>query len=127
MAISKIDRIAAWFQDRGYVVSMSRGSDAWPVRVWTTHEGTEVHGLETTLLGALTELRAEVEAARKRSGRAAWSGARRLRVLCACGHWIDWRAAGFVGAMQDDVERLELRNCTRCGSTRAIVTARKEE
>lgn len=71
MALSKIDRLAAWFQDHGYVVSLGRGSDTWPVRVWTLHSGTEIHGLETTLLGALTELRSEIEAARKREGRAA--------------------------------------------------------
>lgn len=50
----------------------------------------------------------------------------RLRVLCSCREWIDWRAASFVGVMQDDVERLELRNCPRCGSTRALVVASVE-
>lgn len=49
--------------------------------------------------------------------------ARRLRVLCACGHWIEWRDAPLVGFQQDDVERLELRNCPQCGSTRALVIA----
>lgn len=55
------------------------------------------------------------------------SGARRLRVLCACGHWIDWRAARFVGVMRDDVEALELRDCQQCGSTRSLQVARLEE
>lgn len=54
------------------------------------------------------------------------SGARRLRVLCACGHWIDWRAAEYVGAMADEVASLELRNCPRCGSTRAMATTEDE-
>lgn len=51
----------------------------------------------------------------------------RLFVLCACGHWIDWRAARFVGVMRDDVEALELRDCQQCGSTRALQVARLEE
>lgn len=55
------------------------------------------------------------------------SGAPRLLVLCACGHWIDWRAARFVGVMRDDVEALELRDCPRCQSTRALVTATTED
>lgn len=42
----------------------------------------------------------------------------RVLVLCACRHWIDWRAARFVGVMHDD--GLELRDCPACGSTRAI-------
>ncbi len=50
-------------------------------------------------------------------------GAARLLVLCSCGDWIDWRAARFVGVMQDDVARLELRTHGACGSTRAIVVA----
>lgn len=51
----------------------------------------------------------------------------RLLVLCACGHWIDWRAAPWVGVQQDDEQRLELRNCPRCESTRAMVTATTED
>lgn len=51
--------------------------------------------------------------------------ARRLRVLCSCGAWIDWRSAPLVGFQQDEIERLELRNCA-CGSTRAVVVARVE-
>ena len=70
MALSKIDRLAAWFQDRGYVVSLGRGSDVWPVRVWTMHDGEEFAGLETTLLGALTELRSQIETARGREAAA---------------------------------------------------------
>lgn len=50
----------------------------------------------------------------------------RLFVRCSCGSWIDWRRARWVGVQQDDVERLELRNCPRCGSTRALVVAVKE-
>lgn len=45
--------------------------------------------------------------------------------VCACGRAYspaEWCALPFVGIMRDDVETLELRNCT-CGSTLAIVTS----
>lgn len=49
----------------------------------------------------------------------------RVRVLCSCGHWIDWRKAVFVGVQHDEEETLELKNCPACGSTRAVVAAAK--
>ena len=48
-----------------------------------------------------------------------------LRVMCSCGKWIHWSDAPLVGHMLDDEEHIELRNCKACGSTRALVIARK--
>lgn len=55
-----------------------------------------------------------------REHRAAERATASRRVLCSCRHWIDWHAAEYVGAMRDEVADLELRNCPRCGSTRAV-------
>lgn len=49
--------------------------------------------------------------------------ARRLFKLCSrCRRFFDWRNAAFLGYQQDDVERVELRNCS-CGSTHGLVVA----
>ena len=36
----------------------------------------------------------------------------------------EWKRLVYVGVMEDDVERIELRNCT-CGSTVAVVLGSK--
>lgn len=44
-----------------------------------------------------------------------------IRVLCSCKRWLDWAALPTLGHQDDGVERLELKNCPHCGSTRALV------
>lgn len=48
-----------------------------------------------------------------------------VRVVCSCRRVFDWRAAPLVGYQETELERLELRNCTYCGSTRALVVSSK--
>lgn len=47
---------------------------------------------------------------------------------CRCGKRYtaaEWEKLHYVGVMGDDVERIELRDCT-CGSTVAVVLTSKE-
>lgn len=41
-------------------------------------------------------------------------------VLCSCGETFVWGQAELLGMQVDDAERLELRNCPHCYSTRAL-------
>jgi formate dehydrogenase maturation protein FdhE len=48
---------------------------------------------------------------------------------CSCGRRYDerqWNALEFVGPQEDEVEKLELRNCPRCNSTIAIILWSKD-
>lgn len=49
--------------------------------------------------------------------------------VCSCGKaytLAEWLALPYVGVQCDEVEHLEMRNCT-CGSTRARVVFRNAE
>ena len=51
------------------------------------------------------------------------SGADPVPKVCACGISYDahmWACLAYVGHMTDEVEALELRNCSGCGSTLAV-------
>lgn len=72
-------------------------------------------------------LKVSPDAVDQRSGGGAMEprrfGPGRLMRLCGCRRFFDWRAAHLVGFVDDGVERLELRNCPHCQSTRVVVVA----
>ena len=50
--------------------------------------------------------------------------------VCGCGRSIpreEWDALPLVGHMDDDVERLQLKNCPTCDSTIAIFAPESTE
>lgn len=56
MALSKVDRLAAWFQDRGYVVELHAPKGPYPYHLQMPIEGDHICGYGASMDEALEDL-----------------------------------------------------------------------